>query len=116
MDPTNLSSKVDGISNGFERILDELQNGKLTLGCDDFSHGDAHHEILKDSLERFRLWAGSLGAYHPATDPKSLDHRLRLAPQVSARVHELLSALQSELFSGAFASSFYTVHLRSIDK
>ncbi|OQO14048.1 hypothetical protein B0A48_00924 [Cryoendolithus antarcticus] len=46
-----------------------------------------------DSLARFRIWAGNLGAWHPRSDRRSADHRLRDAPEVEDRLVELLEEL-----------------------
>ncbi|KAK6424121.1 hypothetical protein LTR95_016435, partial [Oleoguttula sp. CCFEE 5521] len=46
-----------------------------------------------DSLARFRIWAGNLGAWHPRSDRRSADHRLRDAPEVEDRLVEILEEL-----------------------
>nr|OQO26600.1 hypothetical protein B0A51_08281 [Rachicladosporium sp. CCFEE 5018] len=46
-----------------------------------------------DLLARFRIWAGNLGAWHPRSDRRSADHRLRDAPEVEDRLVELLEEL-----------------------
>ena len=48
---------------------------------------------LSDSLARFRIWAGNIGAWHGVHDPKSADAKLRSAPEVADRICELLEEL-----------------------
>ncbi|KAK0798267.1 hypothetical protein LTR75_009566 [Friedmanniomyces endolithicus] len=84
-----ISRRVTRVSFAFEEAAHYVR-------CSDSNHEhtNLHQDALSDSLERFNLWAGSLGAYHPSSDPRSLEHRLRNAPQVAVRVHELLDSLE----------------------
>ncbi|KAK6416297.1 hypothetical protein LTR95_017477, partial [Oleoguttula sp. CCFEE 5521] len=62
-------------------------------------HADTESEDVNlstqhvDSLARFRIWAGNLGAWHPRCDRRSADYRLRDAPEVGDRLVELLEEL-----------------------
>lgn len=57
------------------------------------------HDI-EDSFSRFRLWAGNLGAFHPAKSSKSLDYRLRKEPDVRHRLEQILTELNALLLRG----------------
>ncbi|CAG8971714.1 hypothetical protein HYALB_00003182 [Hymenoscyphus albidus] len=46
-----------------------------------------------DLLDRFKLWAGNMGALHPFNITTSLDFRLRESPKISNRISELLDEL-----------------------
>jgi len=58
---------------------------------------------IEDEFERYRLWAGSLGAFHPSDDTRSLDYRLRDAATVRKRALELLGELCGLLSDGTYA-------------
>ena len=51
------------------------------------------HAQLTDCISRFRIWASNLGAWHPSSDMRSADYRLRDAPEVEERIAELLEEL-----------------------
>jgi hypothetical protein len=57
------------------------------------SHALALAQDITDSLERFTLWAGNLGALLAPTARLSLDHRLSDAPETSERICEVLDDL-----------------------
>jgi hypothetical protein len=92
--------KVSGLISEFNRAIRDIR-------CDDsiHEHNQLHQNVFQDSLDRFKLWAGSLGAFHSPSDPRSLEHRLRKAPQVKSRVTELLAALAGNLHEGKSKSS-----------
>lgn len=56
---------------------------------------------VDDSTARFRIWAANLGAYHPAEDHKSADHRLQSAPAIVKHLSEVLDDLTSTLKDAA---------------
>jgi hypothetical protein len=47
----------------------------------------------EDGRSRYHIWASNLGSFHPGTDRRSADHRLREAPEVVERIVELLDEL-----------------------
>ena len=57
-----------------------------------------------DSLERFTLWAGNLGAMHAPSSRLSLDFRLLDAEdirrQISRQLDEIIEAIEDCMFSG----------------
>jgi hypothetical protein len=76
-----------------------LLREKFSLTANAFASGTAENATtelnagLTDAAERFQLWAGSVGA---AVDPQrkvSLEWRLRDAPEIKDRIHELQSDL-----------------------
>jgi hypothetical protein len=54
-------------------------------------------QTTADKLSRFRLWASNLGAYHDPTDKRSADYRVRVAPDVRARIIKLTRELSEYL-------------------
>lgn len=61
----------------------------------DSNHPHAPHcAAILDILDRFNLWAGSLGALLPSESKLSLDSRLKDVPEVWNRIGELLEDLQ----------------------
>lgn len=59
------------------------------------------HRVVRDSHQRFELWAGYLGAF---ADPKaSLDSRLRYSPEICDLVLQLLRILQRNIQRGKAA-------------
>jgi hypothetical protein len=83
-------------------LLSDLSRAVTDIRCDDTIHEQDrfHQSVFQDSLDRFRLWAGSLGALHSPSDPRSLEQRLRKAPQVKTRVNDLLAELSRSLREG----------------
>lgn len=57
-------------------------------------------EQLRDSLERFKMWAGSCGAFKSPQDLLSLDCRLKSAPEVADRLRQILSDVLDLLRAG----------------
>jgi hypothetical protein len=54
-------------------------------------------QTAADKLSRFRLWASNLGAYHDPDDKRSADYRVRVAPDVRARIVKLVQELAQYL-------------------
>ena len=48
---------------------------------------------LEDNLARFRIWSNNIGAFHPATDKRSCDYKLRDAPTAVNRIKELINEI-----------------------
>jgi hypothetical protein len=99
-DSGEFATKVSGLISDFNRAMTGIR-------CDDSVHeqDQLHQNNFQDSLDRFKLWAGSLGAFHSPSDPRSLEHRLRKAPQVRSRVNELLAALSGNICEGMSKSN-----------
>lgn len=74
-------------------MFQQLQSLKHTASPADLER-DAG---LVDCAFRFRLWAGNLGAFHPITDGKSADYRLRSAPTIRKHLVEVLGELVDTL-------------------
>jgi len=55
--------------------------------------GSSADTQLTDCLSRYRIWASNLGAWHPRSDERSVDYRLRDVPEVEDRIAELLQEL-----------------------
>jgi hypothetical protein len=83
-------------------LIANLRRAVIEIHCDDTIHEQDrfHQSVLQDNLDRFNLWAGGLGALHSPSDPRSLEHRLRKAPQVKTRVNDLLAELSRSLREG----------------
>jgi hypothetical protein len=99
-DSGQFATKVSGLISDFNRAITGIR-------CDDSVHeqDQLHQNNFQGSLDRFKLWAGSLGAFHSPSDPRSLEHRLRKAPQVTSRLNELLTALSQNLHESKSTSS-----------
>lgn len=52
---------------------------------------------IQDLLDKFTLWAGSLGALQAPSKRISLDHRLREAPDIGDQLCQYLSNLQEAI-------------------
>ena len=57
-----------------------------------------------DDLDRFKIWAGNIGALLSVGNQISLDHRLRDTPKVSGQIVELLEDLCEALEDGQLIS------------
>lgn len=95
------------------RILSAFESTASSIACDDPTHqkNRVHQDAVRDSLERFKLWNGSLGADHPPSDPKSLEYRLQTTPLVSKGLYELLSDLKDDLQKGVCHGALLHGHL-----
>ena len=69
----------------FDAVHNSITNSGPT------SIGDDERDAILDCHSRFRLWAGNIGAYQ--VDARSIDHRLKDAPEVTQRVLELLEEI-----------------------
>lgn len=52
---------------------------------------------VDDQSERFRIWAGNLGAFQRLPSEASLDYRLRYSRKIAAQIEELLTDLLNTL-------------------
>ncbi|KAK3315568.1 hypothetical protein B0H66DRAFT_502485 [Apodospora peruviana] len=48
---------------------------------------------IEDAIGRFQVWAGNIGALQPKSSQKSLEFRLRDAPDIRANIHAALGRL-----------------------
>ncbi|KAL1631839.1 hypothetical protein SLS56_004201 [Neofusicoccum ribis] len=70
----------------------------FTDSCDSASESTAHHENLQEEFDKYRLWAGNVGATHSGkTYQLSLDYRLREAPFYREQVSKLLEILTRQV-------------------
>lgn len=110
-DISPIATRTQAILEAFEELQKLSSDHARDARDADTLNGD-----LDDRLSRFRLWAGNLGAYHPKEDARSLDSRLRDAPEVAERILELLSELL-DLFQDGEWSCFmcaFTIYLCSL--
>lgn len=77
--PTPIAERVKHILGEFGTVL-------TTYTAD-----DENRSAVQDNLSRFRIWAGNIGAYH--VDERSVDFRVKDAPEVGQRILELLDDL-----------------------
>lgn len=78
----------------FTRCTDVLQQPDQS---NDFAV--SNHQLV-DSLGRFRIWAGNIGATQGAEVKSSLEYRLREAPKVASQISEILNDLLESLEDG----------------
>ncbi|KXJ86596.1 hypothetical protein Micbo1qcDRAFT_236887 [Microdochium bolleyi] len=88
-----ISDRVALVRRLFSGALTEREHSPGT------SHGKIASGDVTDSLDRFVLWAGQLGAQHPAAAHLSLDYRLRDVPEISERICEILDELSQAVSS-----------------
>ncbi|KAH0559171.1 hypothetical protein GP486_004295 [Trichoglossum hirsutum] len=96
MDPTGDSTIADEVSRclePFKRICHSLNSTEPPLSAEDDSHHDLSSEAVTDSLSRFNVWIGNIGALQRGRS--SLDYRLGHA---DVRL-EVLRLLKQLLFS-----------------
>lgn len=91
-DKEDTSKQIGSIFRAFESVI-----ARNSCGDSEHERYHVHSAALNSSRERYQLWVGSLGGHHPSSDPRSLQTRLRYAPQVERRVLELLTALERDL-------------------
>jgi hypothetical protein len=91
MSKSPIASTSKRVVDAFARILNDLNNetsAQLDIG----------QMQVSDSLGRFRVWAGNIGALQDIKFPTSLDARLRNAARIAAhfvdRLEELLELLE----------------------
>ena len=92
--PRPISDQSKTCLRRFQLIKDAVQNSnEPNLGMP--------QTLVSDEMERFRMWAGSIGAvYVPGRQDASLDLRLIDAPLIAGQVLEFLEALARDLDSG----------------
>ena len=83
----------------FEKVTTGIDN--LAPGLDSGSHETKAPalQLAQDQIGRFRVWAGSMGAHHPAGSRMSLDYKLKEASHIHITVVELLEELNTSLES-----------------
>lgn len=57
---------------------------------------------VRDSLGRFRIWAGNIGALQKFASKSSLDYRIREAPKIGAQIISILDDLAESLEDGVY--------------
>ena len=81
---------------------------KITMGVDSLAPGldsgsdeskELALQLVQDQIGRFRVWAGNMGAHHPAGSRMSLDYKLKEASHIHDTVVELLEELSTSLES-----------------
>ncbi|GAP91060.1 hypothetical protein SAMD00023353_1502070 [Rosellinia necatrix] len=83
--------------NKVKSLLTDLVNAYVDTNIDVDEGNPLSASTFQDMLDRFKLWAGSLGAMHQPQSKLSLEQRLRRAPEVLVHVHEHLSEMQESL-------------------
>ena len=72
--------------------MSEILNGKKN------AYDRSHPRItVRDELDRFKIWAGNIGATLKPESRASLDHRLKGAPGVARLVLDCLHDLEESL-------------------
>ncbi|VUC35069.1 unnamed protein product [Clonostachys rosea] len=82
-----------------ERFIQVLSLGSAAS----YNDGPLSKTSAQDMLDRFNLWAGSLGATHHSISRLSLEQRLVQAPEVLLHIREHLSEMQESLEDGEIA-------------
>ena len=85
----------------FERITTGLGNPAPDSGLD-FGSPEAKAlalRLVQDQRGRLRVWAGNMGAHHPASSRMSLDYKLKEASHIRNMVVKLLEQLSTSLES-----------------
>lgn len=92
------SEAVDGndrnasIDNSASRVLDSFIEALEVTRSEHLAENS-----LDDAFQRYRLWAGSQGAFHHVSDTRSLGHKLRYTPTITQAIIELLDELDDLL-------------------
>lgn len=76
----------------------ELSQNTLSPSIDDI--GGISASEVSDATDRFRIWAGNIGAHRK--DRGSLDYRLRDASHIQSGVLDLLNSLANKMEKGGF--------------
>lgn len=88
MAPLTIADQARATKNCLGQLLSETKQrpttGEVTI----------YPSTIEDLLERFVLWAGSLGALQAPAKKLSLDYRLEDAPDVRDQICEYLENLQ----------------------
>lgn len=84
-------------SQGLAASSRQALNALVSLDATLKTRSPEHHRCLDDIFQRYRLWAGNIGALHELKDQKSLEYRLRAAPRLQARFQELLRDVRDDL-------------------
>ncbi|TVY73511.1 E3 ubiquitin-protein ligase RSP5 [Lachnellula suecica] len=93
---TTPHASVSPIATRAKRCL-ELFGGLVALQPDEQLDLDLSAAEAVDSLGRFKIWAGNIGALQPFELKSSLDYRLRDASKISAQVVDLLNELAESI-------------------
>ncbi|KAI0553067.1 hypothetical protein F4679DRAFT_581156 [Xylaria curta] len=91
------SGSIAAAVHNIKSLFTELVNTYTAIDADRDEVGPLSAPAVQDMLDRFRLWAGSLGATHQPQSKLSLEQRLICAPEILAHVREHLSELQESL-------------------
>lgn len=85
----DLHAMTASVHSSFERLTRPYQGAA--------GHRKVDVDMVTDAFEMFQYWIGHFGSLHRANDPRSLDHRLRIAPAIARRISEVLEELKSLL-------------------
>lgn len=70
--------------------------GELAAGVGAKGDVDLSSQLGEES-DRFRIWAGNIGAFQQLPNKASLDWRLRDGPKISTQIMELLGDIREAL-------------------
>ncbi|GAB7362415.1 hypothetical protein MBLNU230_g2738t1 [Neophaeotheca triangularis] len=87
-----MEAQTSGIDRYTRQVLAKFEDIR-DLRADNYTD----RQKILDQEARFNLWAGNIGAYHAASDPKSADFRVRRVPEVGQRFVQLLQELLETL-------------------
>ncbi|KXX82782.1 hypothetical protein MMYC01_200765 [Madurella mycetomatis] len=89
--PIPISTRTGDVERRFSEILGELQSGSSALTT------TVSADAVGDVRDKFRLWAGNIGARNDPASPFSLESRLVAASELLDQVADLLSDLADAL-------------------
>ncbi|KAH6678038.1 hypothetical protein B0J14DRAFT_474333 [Halenospora varia] len=105
--------RTQKITSSFQRLEEISSNQQLDLN----PFETVTHDEIIDVLERFKIWAGNIGAFQSLDLKSSLDYRLRDTPSFTAQIAKLLDKLTQALENGVSNSYFVssTKHNNAVD-
>jgi hypothetical protein len=92
---------ASSIADQVELCLEAFESLTALLSREDTSTDGITKANFADGYDRFKVWAGNIGAHRRGQS--SLDYRLRDASHIQQKVLSFLSELQSSLAEGKTA-------------
>ncbi|KAI1742315.1 hypothetical protein F4680DRAFT_446380 [Xylaria scruposa] len=106
----NPSGSIAAAVQKIKSLFAELVDTYTAIDADGDEVGPLSAPTVQDMLDRFRLWAGSLGATHQPQSKLSLEQRLICAPEILVHVREHLSEMQESLHDALGLNSLSSKH------
>lgn len=98
------SSSISALAKDCMQDLNQVS--KLLDGKKNASKYGNPRIMVRDEFDRFKIWAGNIGATLKPESRASLDHRLNAAPSVARLVHDCLLDLKESLTGSESLSSW----------